>query len=181
MAKKTKALVKSTANVMVATLPSFSGISGAMADFLEKMDNARRSIGFSTWTGEDVCYYRGHGACEWPLLPSLFRDANAPAGKPSSAKRREHFWQLEYNLYFEFHARAREFHGTALTSWDVLFAMQHHGTPTRLLDWTETFGVALYFALAARSPDKQPCVWLLNPLRLNEQSWGMPTRWLRST
>ncbi|MBV8970101.1 MAG: FRG domain-containing protein [Verrucomicrobia bacterium] len=30
--------------------------------------------------------------------------------------------------------------------WDILFAMQQYRTPTRLLDWTEGLGVALYFA-----------------------------------
>jgi hypothetical protein len=73
--------------------------------------------------------------------------------------------------------------------WDILFAMQHYGTPTRLLDWTEVFGVALYFAIIGIDETKRtdekgrkippPCVWLLNPYRLNSHSTGIrhPDLW----
>jgi FRG domain len=61
--------------------------------------------------------------------------------------------------------------------WDVLFAMQHYGTPARLLDWTEVLGVAVYFATLGvdeANPDggPPPCVWVLNPYALNAASVG---------
>lgn len=34
-----------------------------------------------------------------------------------------------------------------LNSWAVLSEMQHHGIPTRMLDWTDTLIITLYFAL----------------------------------
>jgi hypothetical protein len=51
--------------------------------------------------------------------------------------------------------------------------MQHHRVRTRLLDWAESFGVALYFALYDIGMKKNikewsPCIWLLNPYAVDE-------------
>jgi len=45
--------------------------------------------------------------------------------------------------------------------------MQHYGIPTRLLDWTESFAVALFFAIQYESiGTDNPCIWVLNPFTL---------------
>jgi hypothetical protein len=60
--------------------------------------------------------------------------------------------------------------------------MQHHGISTRLLDWSATFAVAVYFALKPQldcklngrpiTPGLRPSVWVLDPFALNIQTSG---------
>jgi len=91
------------------------------------------------------------------LLPGLFRHAATGLYNPYDEK----------NFYYEFRARAGALLNPGFTSWDVLFLMQHHGVPTRLLDWTESFATALYFALEGATSDAD--IWMLDPYLLNQQ------------
>lgn len=109
--------------------------------------------------GCDIPFFRGHNSSIWPLLPSIFRISNRDI-------------HLEQLLYYEFHSySARLFIGKA-TAWDILFEMRHHGVPTRLLDWSENFAVALYFALNGNATVLDPCIWILDPFALNKQTTG---------
>lgn len=103
-------------------------------------------------------WFRGHPAVDYILQPTVYR-------KPYS-------WKDELTLLHQFKARAARFINTPPnTDIEWLFIMQHHATPTRLLDWSENALVALAFAAQYRSDQhngKDAAVWCLNPLKLNE-------------
>jgi len=125
-------------------------------------------------------WYRGSPHGSYSLQPSLFR--GYPTPKKKHDKTWSHIWHQEQDLYWEFATRARQLHGHVDDDWDILFTMRHYGVPTRVLDWTETLGVAIYMALhdfgsgmptpkvpSAKDP---PCIWVLNPYELNWRSTG---------
>jgi hypothetical protein len=120
--------------------------------------------GLGLHSHQDV-FFRGHSDSRYTLLPSLFRQRDTG--------EKDYYWRLERRTFFQFRTLARELYTSNRLDWDVLFHMQHHGVPTRLLDWTSVFGVALYFALLNRAKDSTsvPCIWLLNPYALNYAEW----------
>ncbi len=132
--------------------------------FFEQIRDAQASLGLHN---DEEFFFRGQPDNRWPLLPSLLRHS-----RQEQLKRQE-TRDLEATLFFEFQSRARELHQRTLSGWDVLFFMRHHGVATRILDWTEVLGVALYFAVHGVQGGATPCVWVLNPYALNERSWDV--------
>lgn len=84
-------------------------------------------------------WFRGIGCDHFNLLPKIMRD-----GKTS-----EEVFARESRLITRFRQRSLPFWpaGYPQDDWEQLFAMQHFGIPTRLLDWSENVFVAVHFAL----------------------------------
>ncbi|MEK4695547.1 FRG domain-containing protein [Bacillus sp. FSL M8-0063] len=132
-------------------------------DILEEIELFRRKS-MSNWI-----WFRGHGNEEYKLDSGLFRVSD----KGEKLVLGEYL-NIEQRLLVNFKNQSATFIREDLI--DLQFHMQHHGLKTRLLDWTDSFGTALYFAFDGWDYDsgKNACIWLLDPYALNEYVQGIP-------
>jgi len=105
-------------------------------------------------------WHRGHTHADHALVPSLYR-------KLSGA---DEIFQVERRLLTRFRQRSLPYWpaGYPQNDWEHLFAMQHYGIPTRLLDWTENLLVGLYFAAMPAPDGVVPAIWTLDPIGWNQ-------------
>jgi len=54
--------------------------------------------------------------------------------------------------------------------WDLYTLAQHHGLPTRLLDWSKSALIALYFSLVNKKNGALRGIWAIDPYQLNQLS-----------
>ena len=102
-----------------------------------------------------IPWFRGQTDAEWPLRPKFYR--MPPTDFVTECEIREEFIT---------HAPAL-CDVTPRNEWEWYFLMQHYGTPTRLLDWTDGALIALYFAVRDNKGDRNAAVWALDPWWLN--------------
>ena len=109
---------------------------------------------------EDRYIYRGQGDTTWDLIPSLTRYGK----KLNLTHQRLHAIECEALIEFRKHAHlflpSSKIHPEdEVSAWWLL--MQHHGASTRILDWTFSPYVALYFAVEHRS-DIDGALWVVH-------------------
>jgi hypothetical protein len=112
---------------------------------------------FRRWFPSTRWMFRGHANARWLPTSSLDRycsDFGFPARKKAVV---ESFLLQDFYRHLSAHEP-----GLPVTSdLQLLLAlMQHHGTPTRMIDWTYSPFIATYIALEAARGDA--AVWALN-------------------
>lgn len=135
-------------------------LSGRVANNLEQFVKHTSELR-KKWLGDDVVpWFRGHERADWPLVPKFYRQL--PRDRNAEDEIRE-----------EFITRAPNLSDVKPTNkWEWYFLMQHHGSPTRLLDWSEGALIGLYFAVRQSRGFHDAAVWMLDPWWLNGGSTG---------
>lgn len=132
-------------------------------DFVDipKRPGPRDTFPFGIW-------FRGQADARWPLLPKVFRD-HEPVDGTEDKRLLD-----ETNLYTHSRVRLPDYHVRYRERFDWLCLMQHYDLATRLLDWSESLLIALYFAVrGANLPnreEKSAALVVLNARRLNRSA-----------
>lgn len=112
---------------------------------------------------EDALHRKTH------LQPGVYRQRES--GLRKSVDR---LLEIENDLYEEFGRCATQLSAADTNSiddeWDSYFLMQHHGVPTRLLDWSDGALIALHFAVRDKKlpPQSGSIIYVLDPYWLNK-------------
>ncbi len=138
----------------------------SLADLIAKVTPS--SPDPSSGRRRDSGVYRGAANADWPLLTSL----DVLGGvEPAHSKA-----DLEEHILRNFIRYSRPFfQAPPVNDWETLIAAQHHGLPTRLLDWTYSPMVAAHFATVEGAPGVDRAVWRLDWQAVH-RFFGLPTR-----
>lgn len=112
-----------------------------------------------------MIWYRGINNHNHDLRPKIMRE-----GKES-----EEVFEREKRLITRFRQRSMAYwpEGYPQNDWEHLFAMQHYGLSTRLLDWSENLFVSAHFALKHADAETKPIIWCMDPIKWNRSMPGL--------
>jgi hypothetical protein len=134
-----------------------------MAEVMDRIKQIKAKWGNPKRDDRVDLWFRGSQKSYWPLVPGLYRHLE-PKAK---------VYEAEDEIREDFIKRAPSLteHKPA-NGWEWYFVMQHYAAPTRLLDWTESPYLGLYFAVRDGEGLHDACVWVLDPWWLNRRVLG---------
>lgn len=118
-------------------------------------------------------WFRGHSRSCFNLEPTLFREKvykelvckdNKNKNCIDGSRVLSYYTETSMLKHFMLRTNTSNLKNDSTLDW--LCLMQHHGIPTRLLDWTESILIALYFAVKEKN-DCDGYIFALNAARLN--------------
>ncbi len=110
-------------------------------------------------------WFRGQCRDSFSLIPSVFRQPNLDRMTDPN----ECAWYDEGMMIQHFRQRDPSYDEEYKLPFDLLCLLQHYNFPTRLLDWTESVLIALYFAVE-KDDAQDGKLYALNARRLNAQT-----------
>ncbi len=127
--------------------------------------NATKELFLDMFNSSSYWIFRGHKNPSWPLSTTIQRNLPYESGKIA---------EIESEIIREFKRAAHNYlqsQNLPTNHVEWLSLMQHHGAPTRLLDFTKSPYVAAYFALEEASKDNRyVAIWAINSYELNKHS-----------
>ena len=132
-------------------------------EIIKRVRDYREMLRFNS--GILICeMYRGHGRSSWKLLPNLARNIRDP----------QKIKEIERNIVEDFHNELtkagltkhiqkgflnEKFH----SDWLFIQQAQHYRVPTRFMDWTIDWEVALFFSVSNPDDDDYDGhLWIYN-------------------
>jgi hypothetical protein len=104
---------------------------------------------------EERIWFRGQPQTALPLLPGAMRTSFLRCATASKIQfpDQDQAEGMESQLFGAFRDECRRFITSPKDAWEVYALAQHHGLPTRLLDWTSNPLIALHFACQCLESD----------------------------
>lgn len=137
-----------------------------------KINSVEDIIPFINSEFSDMFCYRGQQCSEWKLkstIERLFEIRKRAISKRSIEEKILRIYRSDFSVF----STALGYDPNMQSVEDAFADIQHYGGPTRLLDWTESFNIALFFATFNNFIFDNAAVFCLNKLHFNASTFDI--------
>lgn len=124
---------------------------------IKSLSDYIKAVNYISHIFTDHIWFRGHPKCKYKNLPTIYRE--------DTWLKKDYCYAYEYEVFKNFKRKCKI---NKESDYEYLHLMQHYGLPTRLLDWTESSLIALFFAIHDINECQNPTVWVIDPYDFNK-------------